>query len=68
MGFSSDLEIEKVEAEIKKYIKDKKIKEKIELDRDEKIKILIELADLRANLQKKISRFYFLISLYREIS
>ncbi len=66
-GYSNDGELKEIEAKYKREIDAKKIKVEYRgLSTKEKREALIELADIRSDFQKNISRMVLLTSLYKE--
>lgn len=64
IGYSNNLEIEEIEKEFLKDIKGKKIKTDKTLLANERMEILVNLAEIRASIQKKVSKLYLLTKLY----
>lgn len=65
IGYSNDLEILEVEKEFINKIKTKKLKIEKDLSFEDRASILLSLAEIRASIQKKNSKLYLLLGLYK---
>ena len=66
IGYSNDGELIEIEEKFQKELENNNIENRSPLTIEEKREILVELADIRSDYQKKASKIFFLMKLYKE--
>lgn len=64
-GYANDGELKEIEEKLKKELEIRRINLDYKLSVEEKREIIVELADIRSDYQKKTSKIYFLTKLYK---
>lgn len=64
-GYANDGELKEIEEKLKKELEIRRINLDYKLSIEEKREIIVELADIRSDYQKKTSKIYFLTKLYK---
>jgi len=66
IGYANDGELKEIEEKFIKELEVNNIENRNKLTIEEKREILVELSDIRSDYQKKTSKIFFLMKLYRE--